>query len=254
MTSFTIKHTKPDGSTDTYSSDNISTVSYEFSSPVAPMPLPQQADTENILIKVEGNTTTVNISWTVIDEPSGNAFTGSNAETPLEQVSHFKTSFVPVTIADVYDLTIGTGSEAMVFRGVITRMSFSVSGNAPVTWDGSLQFLHGNLQIQYDKDISKVPEMSAAGISNKSGTNGEVTLNGIHTDYLGSEAAITHYVVSYRQSGGTVWSTVEHATSNSSTQTIDVDLNVTGSYEVRVAAKTTENTGMFTTEVTVTIT
>ena len=91
-------------------------------------------------------------------------------------------------------------------------------------------------------------------IANKSGTNGEVKLTGIHTDYLGSQAAITHYVVSYRQSGATVWSTVEHATTNSSAQNIDVDLNVTGSYEVRVAAKTTENTGMFTTEVTVIIT
>lgn len=254
MTSFTIKHTKADGSTDTYTSSNISTVSYEFSSPVAPMPLPQQADTENILIKVEGNTTTVNIQWTVIDDPSGNAFTGSNAQTPLEQVSHFKTSFVPVTIADSYDLTIGTGSEAMVFRGVIVKMGFSVSGRSPVTWDGSLQFLHGNLQAQYDKDIAKVPEMSAP-IANKSGTNGEVRLTGIHTDYLGSEAAITHYVVSFRPSGGTVWSTVEHATTDHTTQAqIDVDLNVTGSYEVRVAAKTTENTGMFTTEVTVIIT
>ena len=253
MTSFTIKHTKPDGTTDTYSSDNITSVAYEFSSPVAPMPLPQMDDTENILIKVEGNTTTVNIQWTVIDEPSGNAFTGSNAETPLEQVSHFKTSFVPVTIADVYDLTIGTGSEAMIFRGVIVKMGFSVSGRSPVTWDGSLQFLHGNLQPQYDKDIAKVPEMST-DIANKVGANSEVTLLGIHTDYLGSEAAITHYVVSFRPSGGTVWSTVEHATTNSSTQNIDVDLNVTGSYEVRVAAKTTENTGMFTTEVTVIIT
>lgn len=252
MTSFTIKHTKPDGTTDTYSSDNITSVAYEFSSPVAPMPLPQQADTENILIKVEGNTTTVNIQWTVIDEPSGNAFTGSLAETPLEQVSHFKTSFVPVTMADSYDLTIGTGTEAMVFRGVIVKMGFSVSGRSPVTWDGTLQFLHGNIQVQYDKDRANPPDYSA--FQNKSGTNDEVTLTGIHTDYLGSEAAITHYVVAYRQSGTNVWSTVEHATTDHTSQNFDVDLNVTGSYEVKVAAKTTVGIGAYTDHITVMIT
>lgn len=253
MTSFTIKHTKPDESTDTYTSNNINTVSYEFSSPVAPMPLPQMDDTENILIKVEGNTTTVNINWTVIEDSSGNAFTGSNAETPMEQINHFKTSFVPVTMADSYDLTIGTGTEAMVFRGVIVRMSFSVSGRSPVTWEGSLQFLHGNIQVQYDKDRANPPEYSA--FQNKSGTNGEVTLTGIHTDYLGSEAAITHYVVAYRQSGTNVWSTVEHATTDHTTQPqIDVDLNVTGSYEVKVAAKTTVGVGAYTDPITVIVT
>lgn len=252
MTSFTIKHTKPDGTTDTYSSDNITSVSYEFSSPVDPMPLPQMDDTETILIKVEGNTTTVNIQWTVIDEPSGNAFTGSNAETPLEQVSHFKTSFVPVTMEDIYDLTIGTGTEAMVFRGVIVKMGFSVSGRSPVTWDGTLKFLHGNIKVQYDKDRTNTPDYQL--FQNKSGTNGEVTLIGIHTDYLGSEAAITHYVVAYRQSGNNVWSTVEHATTDHTSQNFDVDLNVTGSYEVKVAAKTTVGIGAYTDYITVMIT
>ncbi len=257
MTSFTIKHTKPDGSTDTYTSNNISTVSYEFSSPVAPMPLPQMDDTENILIKVEGNTTTVNVNWTVIDDPSGNAFSGSNAETPMEQVSHFKTSFVPVTMADSYDLTIGTGTEAMVFKGVIVKMGFSVSGRAPVTWEGNFQFLHGNLQTRYDADIAKTPEFGTGTttlIANKAGINSEITVTTIHTDYLGSEAAITHYVIGYRQSGTTVWNTVEHATTNHQVQNFDVDLNVTGTHDIRIAAKTTVDTGMFTTPITVNIT
>ena len=253
MTSFTIKHTRADGSTDTYTSNNITTVSYEFSSPVAPMPLPQMDDTENILIKVEGNTTTVNVNWTVIDDGT-TPFTGSNAQTPLEQVSHFKTSFVPVTMADSYDLTIGTGTEAMVFRGVIVKMGFSISGRAPVTWEGNFQFLHGNIQVQYDKDIAKVPEM-AAPIANKTGTNGEVTLTGIHVDYLGASASISHYVIEFRQSGTTAWSSVEHATTQHTTQSsIDVNLSVTGSYEVRVAAKANNTVGMFSDFVTVDIT
>jgi hypothetical protein len=257
LTSFTIKHTKADGSTDTYTSNNINTVSYDFSSPVAPMPLPQSSDEENILIKVEGNTTTVSVTWTVIDEPSGNAFSGSNAQTAMAQVAHFKTSFVPVTMADSYELTIGTGSEAMIFEGVIVKMGFSVSGRAPVTWEGNFQFLHGNLQTRYDADIAKTPEFGTGTttlIANKAGINSEITVTTIHTDYLGSEAAITHYVIGYRQSGTTVWNTVEHATTNHQVQNFDVDLNVTGTHDIRIAAKTTVDTGMFTTPITVNIT
>jgi hypothetical protein len=208
-------------------------------------------DTENILIKVEGNTTTVNVNWTVIDDGT-TPFTGSNAETAMEQVSHFKTSFVPVTMADSYDLTIGTGTEAMVFRGVLVKMGFSVSGRAPVTWDGNFQFLHGNIQVQYDKDLPKAPEYQT--LINKTGTNGEIQIFNIHTDYLGVEAAITHYVIAYRQSGTTAWSTVEHALTNSSNQSFDVDLNVTGSYEVQFAAKTTSGIGAYFDPVTVTVT
>ena len=140
----------------------------------------------------------------------------------------------------------------MVFRGVIVKMGFSVSGRAPVTWDGTLQFLHGNIQVQYDKDVSNPPEYQL--FANKTGTNGEVTLTNIHTDYLGSEAAITHYVVAYRQSGTNVWSTVEHATTQHASQSFDVDLNVTGSYEVKVAAKTTVGIGAYTDHITVIVT
>jgi len=252
MASFTIKHINSDGSFDTYSSSNIGSASIEFTTPTTPMPLPQQKDTDVILIKVEGNITTVNVSWTVIDEPSGNAFTGSNAETPMEQIAHFKTSFVPVDVNDSYELTIGEGSDAIVLTGILLKMGFSVSGRSPVTWEGRLQFVHGDVQTQYDQDLAKTPEYQL--FANKTGTNGEVTLTNIHTDYLGSESAIIAYVIGYRQSGTTSWSTEEHALTNSSNQTFDVDLNVTGVYEIRVAAKTTVNTGMFTTPITVTIT
>ena len=51
-----------------YTADNITNVVVDFSTPVAPMPLPQMDDFHNILIKVEGNTTTSNISWKIRDK------------------------------------------------------------------------------------------------------------------------------------------------------------------------------------------
>lgn len=251
MTSFTIKHTKGDGTHDTYTSNNISTASIEYSTPTAPMPLPQMKDEETILIKVEGNVTTVNVNWTVIDDGT-TPFSGSNAQTAMAQVAHFKTDFVPVDVTDTYELTLGTGSEAIVLEGLLVKMGFSVSGRAPVTWEGHFSFIHGSVQTQYDADKANAPELNA--LINKTGNNNEIQLLGIHTDYLGSESAITHYVIAHRAAGTTAWTEVEHATTQSTTQNIDVDIGVTGSRDIKVAAKTTVGVGEYTTPVTVTVT
>jgi len=59
VTPFTLTYTNDaTGSTVTYTSDNITNINVDFNTPIAPMPLPQMEDKENILIKVEGNTTT----------------------------------------------------------------------------------------------------------------------------------------------------------------------------------------------------
>ena len=109
-----------------------------------------------------------------------------------------------------------------------------------------------DVQTQYDADKANAPELSA--LINKTGNNDEIQLVGIHTDYLGSEAAITHYVIAHRAAGTTAWTTVEHATTQSTTQNIDVDIGVTGSRDIKVAAKTTVGVGEYTTPVTVTVT
>ena len=232
MTSFTIKHTREDGTNDTYTSKNIGTATIEFNTPTTPMPLPQMKDEETILIKVEGNTTTVNVNWT-------------------DNVNTLSSSYEDQVKKGSFSLTLGTGSEAVILKGLLIKMGFTVTGRAPVTWEGRFQFVHGNVQTQYDGDKANKPILSTP-IANGSGS-GEVTLTGIQTTYLGSEDAITHYVVAYRTAGTTAWSTVEHATSQSTSQNITVDISATGSKDLKVAAKTTVGIGEYTTPVTVTV-
>ena len=73
VTPFIIKHISESDDEMTYTGDNITNITMEFNTPIAPMPLPQQEDKENILIKVEGNTTIANIAWKVRDLGSGNS-------------------------------------------------------------------------------------------------------------------------------------------------------------------------------------
>ena len=45
-------------------------ISINKQTPVSPMPLPEEDSDENVLIKVEGNTTTMDISWTILNATS----------------------------------------------------------------------------------------------------------------------------------------------------------------------------------------
>ena len=155
---FTLAYTDDTtGSVYTYSSDNITNITIDFSTPIAPMPLPQMEDKENVLIKVEGNTTTANVSWKVRDRDAS-PFTGGSpyntADTAMEQIIIFKENFVPVTVSDSYVLTIG---ESIVLKGTLMKMSFAISGTSPVVWDGSFQFVHGNVASSTDSMLADAP-------------------------------------------------------------------------------------------------
>lgn len=251
MTSFSITHTKPDGTTDTYTGNNISNITVNFSSPLAPMPLPQQADTDTVLIKIEGNTTTVNIAWTVTEETSS-PFTDVNVTTPIDIINHFKTSFVPVTVEDKYTLTIGT----MVFEGTFTRTSFSVSGTSPVVWNGIIEFVHGNVATSYDEDLPDSPNI---GQITAASSIGKIDILNISLDYTGSEPTITDYLIQVKavDGGGTVWTDITSQyspdTNTSQHSWLDIDVGGSGTYEVRVAAKNSNGVGEFTKPVTVNI-
>ena len=64
---FKLVRTGADG-TITYTADNITSINMDCSTPLTPMPIPQSPDSANILIKVEGNTTTFNIGWKIINK------------------------------------------------------------------------------------------------------------------------------------------------------------------------------------------
>ena len=47
---------------------NFSNVSFRYNSPVSPMPLPEEDSTENMLVKLEGNSMNLGLSWMLIEE------------------------------------------------------------------------------------------------------------------------------------------------------------------------------------------
>ena len=55
--------------------DNID---FKFTSPISPMPLPEESGQENILVKMEGNTHTCQLTWLVRDEIINQGVTNSS--------------------------------------------------------------------------------------------------------------------------------------------------------------------------------
>ena len=51
-----------------YELGNFKRISYDINSPVSPAPLPEEDSEEAILIKIEGNSSAINIGWKLIDE------------------------------------------------------------------------------------------------------------------------------------------------------------------------------------------
>ena len=56
----------------------FSNIDWKFASPVSPMPLPEESGQENVLVKMEGNSHTVNLTFLIKNEPTNNA--GISAE------------------------------------------------------------------------------------------------------------------------------------------------------------------------------
>jgi len=261
VTPFIIKHINEADDEMTYTGDNITNISVEFNTPIAPMPLPQQEDKENILIKIEGNTTTANISWKVRDLETSPFVSGNNdhpahaqsveAKTAIKTVQFFKDNFVPITVGDSYILTIG---DELEMKGTLMKMSFSVSGSSPVVWDGSMQFVHGNVASSVDGDYAEQP--TYASIVDDTADN-SIKINDINTDYFGADDGITGYKVKYKKtapSPASSWSAVSFTSTDSTDLDFVVSLGSTGTFDVKISAITATHTeNIYTTPTSVTI-
>ena len=151
-----------------YHVSNLNNLNWSIDTPVTPMPLPEDTHEENILVKMEGNTAKMDLSWTLTGstnfgklEKDGGVYTFINGEelTVYDQINLFKETFVPISIGDSYTMLItnDSGIRIMEDEGTIANMSFSVSGSSPVVWNASCAFYVGNVVALLEADIPPAP-------------------------------------------------------------------------------------------------
>lgn len=154
---------------------NYSSIGISLQSPATAMPLPLAGDASNILTKAEGNTLRVSVTWTIHDEDTdvvetnpydveandvGVAGTtihglgGSNGDevrTADDQIKFLlnnqkKTGssfsgFQSTYIEDKYQIIIGNIGFSRI--GLIESVDVQKQGNAPITWQATLNFVAG---------------------------------------------------------------------------------------------------------------
>lgn len=213
-----------------YRISNLNQLTWTVNTPVSPMPLPEESHEENMLIKMEGNSATMSISWTLVDSTdfgvigraadttvtpnvtaNPNIFTEGDSLTVYEQISQFREEFVPKSIGDGYRLLImdDAGNELLADFGTIASMRFNVSGDSPIVWEVSLEFMVGNVIALLEADIPERPDE----IIMESPSSGSINVNWkAFSGYAGTPEPITGYKIKYKLNNSP-WEIVEGTTS-----------------------------------------
>jgi hypothetical protein len=125
---------------------NFDQIDAKLDCPVMVYSIPESPDTDAIGMKVEGNMSTINLSWTlvdqtvtVVDELTG----GSSILTADDQMAFLINDFQPVSIENAFEIKLLESDNSTVFftrTGVVSSIAVSKGGDAPVTWTANIQF------------------------------------------------------------------------------------------------------------------
>lgn len=202
-----------------YEVDNLGSININLDQPVSPMALPQEDASENVLVKMEGNTQSVTINWKVANSSSQpltstTKLLGSAIQTDINEfyagsspsatwashsytdsgeiVSWILNEFQGKDLTDRYLIKIPNMG---IMEGFITRVSANIEGSSPVVYSCSLTFIMGNVISMYETDAPSEPRNVSAGTVNASGgsTGTQTRIYLSWTLPTDSATAVTHY-------------------------------------------------------------
>jgi hypothetical protein len=224
-----------------YTTNVFDSFSIDLSTPVSPLPLPEETDDDNVLVKVEGNTTTIKFSWIIKDETSTTVSSDDGTLIPAsvltanEQVLFFMNMFQPKSIDDKFRIFVDDTGSDIKKSGFFTKFTFRKQNTETVTYRATADFIVGDVITVFESDAPSQP----TGVSASTGTSGAIVVNWTTPASEGG-SAITGYKVSYRQQLADSWQTT---TVGVVTSTSVSGLDTSTAYQVRVQAINSQGTG-----------
>jgi hypothetical protein len=260
-----IQKTTEEGANNSYILSNLSSLSMNLSSPLTPMPLPEESDDANILVKMEGNTQTINFSWKLSTETSAMigsgiktaAFTHSGGTwglttpdstllTQYDQILFLQNDFIPDGVSDAYAFYIydDDDSSQPVFSefGSVTEVNFNISGDSPVVWDARINFIVGNSIAAFESNSPERPTF----VDVTSVTTGVALLDWKEfAGYaVGEDPTLTFTRIRYKPTTGGAWTTLTTTSTNADEVDYSISPLVTGEeYIFKVAHSNLEADG-----------
>lgn len=267
-----------------YEIKTLGNISINKNTPISPMPLPEEDSSENMLIKIEGNSTTMNVSWTLIeanDVVGNNTFThngdewvvgnpDSSISTSIDQLQWLETTFAPNSLNDFYKILIldsavsSSSNAAKIYEkdGIFQGFNFTTDSSSPVIWNASFDFIEGSVISTLSGNTHEQPTITAKSFATSSGTRYGITVdfkefqNYLSNDRPTTTGAILRYKLA---TGVQFWREKEIVlTANTTspynyTQTFNLsDIEQSGNYKIKLSLVTDGGRGEWSIEHTVT--
>ena len=244
----------------TYTLPNFKSIAYDMNTPVSPMPMPEEDASENILVKIEGNSSKLTVNWVIKDMGTVTTVTKtakppspqstpptipqpvaySASSTIRDQIEWFKEEFRPSSVSSAYELIVRLDpadiTKDIVFPGTFSGFNFSMQSPSILTFNASAKFMEGSVATLYEVDTSSAP----LNLILTTPTAGQINASWTAPSDPGA-SAISKYRVSYRKwNAGQGWSSSSTSGTGTSLADISGSTNLsTGTYEVYVEAFTT---------------
>ena len=174
-------------------------ISINKQTPVSPMPLPEEDSEENVLMKIEGNTTTMNLNWTLTNDSTSIAHCGygniaylhtvnkymkTGIQTDLsgvfDQVSYIEKELAPNSLNDYFEIYILDSNEPVKSKaklyhkvGLIQDFTFRTDSSSPVNWQAQMNFIEGSVVTSMSSNQHQPPTITSQPVfaTTGSGTN-----------------------------------------------------------------------------------
>lgn len=208
-----------------YEVTNLNNMAWDVNTPASPMPLPEENHKENILVKMEGNSAQMSLSWTLLadevthfgalDIVSQTFVPDDTTRNVFQEMEIFKEEFIPENIQDSYGIWLLNDDLSKVAGepedGTISQLRFSVDGQSPVIWNATMSYLVGNVIAMFEADVPEPP--SKVIITDESGSGKMKVLWKPYDGYASSSDAvtITGVFIQYKKLGEGIWTDVTPA-------------------------------------------
>jgi len=239
---------------------NLSSLAYDLTTPLTPMPLPEESDEENILVKMEGNTKTIPLAWTMLEQGGviGTSFTyGSNvwtlngdagSRTSIQQLE-FWDEFAPNSIVDGYSFGIyeDGNDQGYIKDGSLTKFRASISGSSPIVWNINCDFIVGSAIAAFESNSPERPTIQT--FTAPTSTSLRIDWKPYDGYASGEAPTLTNHTIRYKPTIGGTWTDVLTGTSLATED--DFTINNSGStpvvtateYIIKIASDNIESAG-----------
>lgn len=228
-----------------YELGNLKRYNYDVNTPVSPMPLPEEDSSENVLIKIEGNSSAMTISWTIKDEDTDREdIVPVPTKTIRDQIFFFEDKFVPTSVDDSFSILLdfdGTkapSSNNLDYRGTFTQFHADMVDPQLLTFNARIKFLQGSVALLFEVDAVSEPLnlVVTSPVAGRINADWDTPLDA-------GSSAITDYTVFYRiKDSGTTFSEASVGGTATILSPVATGL-IAGTYEVFVKGKTLIGTG-----------